>query len=392
MSMEKVHENLIKVTHYEEWGKLPNPFVFNDGTPLKNPEEWGKRREEIFTTAVELQYGTIPPSPEVLEISRLNYNANFPTGYRITAGTKQQTLSFVMRLFLPEGDGPFPLVVDGDLCFKGPFHQNFVKTFTDRGIGVVLFDRTELVPDPANSGIGRVGPLYEIYPDYTFGSIAAWAWGYSRCVDALEKCNFRDKIDFNYIAFTGHSRGGKTAMLAGVLDERAFIVNPNETNAGACSCYRSRMRAITEDGEEKESETLEMLVRRFPEWMGPDLKNYVGKEADLPFDEHFLKAMVAPRVLLVGEAASDIWTNPIGTWQTTLAAKEVFRFLGVEDRLLWYFRKGYHGHKIEDLEMLADTISYFRNETPLADGYFITPFNPVEKMFDWHCPVTEKEK
>ncbi|MGI6280069.1 MAG: hypothetical protein ACOYJS_05870, partial [Acutalibacteraceae bacterium] len=219
-----------------------------------------------------------------------------------------------------------------------------------------------------------------------------WAWGYSRCVDALEKCNFRDKIDFNYIAFTGHSRGGKTAMLAGVLDERAFIVNPNETNAGACSCYRSRMRAITEDGEEKESETLEMLVRRFPEWMGPDLKNYVGKEADLPFDEHFLKAMVAPRVLLVGEAASDIWTNPIGTWQTTLAAKEVFRFLGVEDRLLWYFRKGYHGHKIEDLEMLADTISYFRNETPLADGYFITPFNPVEKMFDWHCPVTEKEK
>ncbi|MGI6279902.1 MAG: alpha/beta hydrolase family protein, partial [Acutalibacteraceae bacterium] len=218
--MEKVHENLIKVTHYEEWGKLPNPFVFNDGTPLKNPEEWGKRREEIFTTAVELQYGTIPPSPEVLEISRLNYNANFPTGYRITAGTKQQTLSFVMRLFLPEGDGPFPLVVDGDLCFKGPFHQNFVKTFTDRGIGVVLFDRTELVPDPANSGIGRVGPLYEIYPDYTFGSIAAWAWGYSRCVDALEKCNFRDKIDFNYIAFTGHSRGGKTAMLAGVLDER----------------------------------------------------------------------------------------------------------------------------------------------------------------------------
>ena len=32
----------------------------------------------------------------------------------------------------------------------------------------------------------RKGQLYDAYPDYTFGAIGAWAWGYSRCVDALE--------------------------------------------------------------------------------------------------------------------------------------------------------------------------------------------------------------
>ena len=37
------------------------------------------------------------------------------------------------------------------------------------------------------------------------------------------------------VTFTGHSRGGKTAALAGVLDERAAIVNPNETCAGSCA-------------------------------------------------------------------------------------------------------------------------------------------------------------
>ena len=36
-------------------------------------------------------------------------------------------------------------------------------------------------------------------------------------------------------------------------------------------------------------------------------------------------------MLLDGEAASDIWGNPIGSWHTTMAAKEVFKFLGVKD-------------------------------------------------------------
>lgn len=53
------------------------------------------------------------------------------------------------------------------------------------------------------------------------------------------------------------------------------------------------------------------------------MKNYIGRENELPFDTHFLKALVAPRILFVSEAAGDIWANPIGSWMTTEAAKEV---------------------------------------------------------------------
>ena len=91
----------------------------------------------------------------------------------------------------------------------------------------------------------------------------------------LEKLDYIDK---SCIAFTGHSRGGKTAALAGALDERAVIVNPNETNAGSCSCYRIHMAAMV-DGVEKEM-TKELLAagaqyaRPAMEFLG-----YTGKPA-----------------------------------------------------------------------------------------------------------------
>ncbi|MBQ0105774.1 MAG: hypothetical protein KBT47_07045, partial [Armatimonadetes bacterium] len=111
----------------------------------------------------------------------------------------------------------------------------------------------------------------------------------------------------------------------------------------------------------------------------------------LPFDCHFLKAMVAPRILLIGEAASDMWTNIPGTWQTSRAAKEVFKFLGCEDNLKWYFRKGFHSHSPEDAAMLANLINSTLGKEELFPYYYRTPFAPYEKIWDWTVPEkTEK--
>ena len=60
-------ENLITVTKYEVLSLLPDPFLFDTGKRVKTKEDWDKRREEIYKYAVELQYGTIPPFPEVLK-------------------------------------------------------------------------------------------------------------------------------------------------------------------------------------------------------------------------------------------------------------------------------------------------------------------------------------
>jgi hypothetical protein len=228
------------------------------------------------------------------------------------------------------------------------------------------------------------GQLKKAYPSYTFGAIGAWAWGYSRCVDALEILGIVDKT---CITFTGLSRGAKAAMLAGVLDERATIVNPEATCAGSCSCYRIHMKALTEDGRELRSETLKDIINAFPDWFGPGMKAYEDDENSLPFDSHFLKALVAPRVFFDSQAESDIWSGPVNTYQTSIAALEVWKMYGKPENVLWYWRSGGHAHTPEDFDMLIEVINRERLGAPLQSEKFMNlPFDPPEPIFDWKAP------
>lgn len=382
-----INEDFIKVTKYDVLGELPNPFVFNNGDKVLNISDWKKRKKEIYDLAVTFQYGNIPPEPEILEIE-YTYALLNRVSVRIITGTKEKPISFKMELFLPAKEGKFPVIIDGDMCFKYPFESDFVNTIINNDIALALFNRTDLAPDVYEDPDKNKGQVLETYRDLHIKPISAWAWGYSRCVDALLKM---DVIDENCIVFTGHSRGGKTAMLAGALDERAAVVNPNDTCAGACSCYRVHMEAITENGTTMRSETLADMNEVFPHWLGEEMHKYSDRENELPFDSHFLKAMVAPRILFVSEAASDIWANPIGSWQTTMGAKEVYKLYNKEDNLFWYFRPGYHYHKIEDIEMLINIIKNKTQKTPLSDKFFVTPFKKPELIFNWRCPQREEQ-
>lgn len=376
-------EEIIKAVKYEVLGKLPNPFIFDDGTEVKSVEDWEKRRKEIYKTAVELQYGPQPPKPEYLEYEYLTECEKDVDCIKIYAGTKEKQLSFVMNIYKPKNyESKYPVIISGDGCWKSYIAPEYIDTMLDNGIGFVLFNRLELAHDIRNEGRHQ-GALFKIYPDIDFGAISAWAWGYSRCVDVLEQLPF---VDTSCIAFTGHSRGAKTAMLAGVLDERAAIVNPNETNCGSCACYRIHMTQICEDGVERRSETLGDLGKNYPFWIGSGMQEYKENEAALPFDAHYLKALVAPRKLCVWEAASDAWTNTIGSWQTTMAANEVFKLYGKEENLVWYYRTGGHKHTPLDIEQLVKVIKYHMNGEPLDDTFYKTPFKKPELIFDWKCP------
>ncbi len=379
-----VHPGLLHVTKYEVLGELPALLTFADGTPV-TPDGWERRRAELYESAVELQYGGMPPAPEFVEVEQLNFNARMAT-YHVHTGTRARPITFTMTVMLPpEGTTPtgrtFPCILDGDMCFPFHFDREFLNPALKEGIAWVFFNRTELAHDMGR----RKGQIYDTYPDGRFGATAAWAWGYSRCVDALEIiCSWRTPplLDLSLIAFTGHSRGGKTAMLAGAVDTRAAVVNPNETCAGACGCYRIHMEGYCDGFPAGRSETLRDLWNNFAFWMGPKMGDYADREADLPFDAHFLKAMVAPRVLFVSEAAGDIWANPVGSLMTTQAAGEAYRMLGVPDRLYWYFREGTHGHTPLDVAMLVNVMKRLKDPaTPLREEFFKAPCTPPAPIF-----------
>ena len=61
--MGDIHENLIPIVDYQVLGKLPDLFTMEDGTPVTDQASWERRRKELYKTAVEPQYGTIPPDP-----------------------------------------------------------------------------------------------------------------------------------------------------------------------------------------------------------------------------------------------------------------------------------------------------------------------------------------
>ena len=355
---------------------LPNPFQFADGTAVLSADQWQRRRLELRELIVATEYGGLPPAPahtrgELLHSTGLRA---MPGGqflsYRVATGP-ERPFAFYLQLFVPAGDGPFPVVLTGDACWR--YATEVVAGVLGRGCILAQFNRVEIAPDAGDSG--RISGLYPLYPELRFGALAAWAWGYHRCVDVLAGLAC---VDAARIALAGHSRGGKTVLLAGATDERIALTCANNSGAGGAGCYRWQGPA---------SEKLADLVRGFPYWFGPELQNFAGRETALPFDQHFLKALVAPRALLTTEALGDLWANPSGTWQTHQAAREVYRFLGTPDRLGIWFREGGHEHGLADWNVFLDFLEWQLCGKARRTDFGRNPFPDLPQAFSWSAPA-----
>lgn len=345
---------------------LPNLLRFDDGAPVAAPADWPARRSQLLDAIIPLEYGGLPPAPvrtwaEELHVATLRRLASVRyiscrVNVEIDAG---QPFGFMLYLHVPPGDGPFPVILTGDACWRYVSDEVAAEVLR-RGYMLAQFNRVELAADVP--GGDRSTGLYPLYPAAEFGALAAWAWGYHRCVDVLAA---RADVDAARIAVVGHSRGGKTSLLAGATDERIALTSANDSGAGGAGCYRV---------QGPDSETLADLILRFEYWFGPRLRDYVGREAELPFDQHFLKAAVAPRLLLTTEALGDLWANPTGTWETHAAARAAYRWLGVEERAGIRYRPGGHEHGLADWQALLDFADWhWRGATP-ARPFDLNPF------------------
>ena len=364
--------------------KLPNPFIMDNNKAVSTTEEWLLRRGEIKKSLIDICYGGTPPPPDFTEGKLLHASGNGGLEtYLITTGFKDRKISFELRLYapIPEKGKVYPVVLDGDGCWP-TMSEKVIDTFIRRKIIIAQFNRCSLVRDVDDINEVLNSPLYHLFPGSDFGSLSGWAWGFSRCIDVLEKLPFTDKGN---IAITGHSRGGKAVMLAGAVDERPLVINPNCSGAGGCGCWRYRAGDNNRNSGER-SEVLSDLLRAFPNWLGKKMKDYQDRESLLPFDQHYLKALAAPRYFLQTDAAADIWANPQGSYGTLLAAREVYRFLGAEDHLLCNFREGLHDHTPEDFEILADLIECIRNGLAPAKNLQRDFYPEMREIFDWQSP------
>jgi len=186
-------------------------------------------------------------------------------------------------------------------------------------------------------------------------------------------------IDVEQSVITGHSRTGKAALLAGALDERFAMVVPNGSGCGGAGAFRDAEAGV---------ETLELITLkgRWKSWFNSNFGAF-GKSVDrLPFDQHFMRALIAPRVLLSTDGLDDQWANPRGTQKAWMAAQPVFDFLGVPERNLCHFREGGHDQREEDLEVLLDVADWrFRNQSMTID-FSLRPDPDMKRDWNWRVP------
>lgn len=338
---------------------LPDPFAWPDGRRVATAADWPARAAAWTQAIVTTAHGGLPAPPRSVRLETLceSRARQLPGAPRLQVHrVDADGVAFVLRVLLPDASGPVPAIAYGDGCW---WHLTdaAAAAVVGRGVALAWFDRTELATDPPPGTLGeRRSGVYAREPGAAFGAIAAWAWGFHRCVDLLEQL---PEVDAARVAVTGFSRGAKAALLAAATDPRIALAHDHAGGAGAAGPFR-----VLGAG----AETLS-IARAFPAWFGPELTDYVGREAALPFDQHVLLAAIAPRPLLLTYARDDRWANPSGVAASARAARAVYRLLGHEDALALSIRPGGHEHGLEDWRALLDFVAWrWQGGPPPATG------------------------
>lgn len=305
----------------EDLKKRNLPELFPDG----DRKEWSKRRRELIDLLEREVYGKTPEfSGKLYSFIESRSESGFggtaiKEWIRLSFETPAGMYSFPFQLVVPKTGGKKPVFVH--LAFQQKTLMPLVsdelneymplEEVLDNGYIVAnLFYENVTSDTPERNGLACA------YPETaeSWGKIGMWAFAASRIMDYLFT---RPEVDSKRIAVTGWSRLGKTALWCGAQDGRFSAVISTESGCGGAAIQRG-----------KEGERVSDITRRFPYWFGKKYQSFGGHESEAPFDQHFLLACVAPRVLLIGSAQEDQWADPKSEFLSAVAASEVYRKIG----------------------------------------------------------------
>lgn len=278
-----------------------------------------KTKEEMLEILLEEEYGHLPPKPEQLtfedagkihkSIAAGKASCNKIIAHCVVGG---KPFDFPFAAVLPTDGKKHPFFVHINFSDQIPDRYQPTEELVDNGFAVLTVCYKDVTSDDGDMTNGLAGVLFEDGkrgPNDP-GKIAMWAWAAQRLMDYAETV---DCLDLSCAIVCGHSRLGKTALLTGAADTRFAFTYSN--NSGCSGAALSRGKA---------GETVGKIVNRFPYWFCENYYKYADREAEMPFDQHYLLASVAPRYLCVGSATGDAWADPFNEYLCCVAAKSAW--------------------------------------------------------------------
>ncbi len=364
-----------------------------NGDAVASVERWERARAPVLRDALETYvYGAMPDSHALEVTSRRVLDERAFGGrarlyeYVLQADVRfgdetRKTRPFAMNLVAPRDNPDAPVILMQTFCPRwnaiphpaiprpddardcGDGFLSGVMTYVfgryiatppleeilDRGYAVAAVYPSEFAPDNGEAGLATLNQLAAGVDDEKrrWGAIAAWGWGYSLMIDALER--EPDLSTSAYVAY-GHSRYGKSALVAAAFDPRVSAVVSHQSGAGGASLNRG-----------KKGESVKSITRSYPHWFAPRYAEFAGREEAMPVDQHHLLALIAPRPVLLGNARRDVWSDPNGAFRAAMGADPVYRLYGAggleqarldewrpHAPLAFWLRPGTHGVVEED--------------------------------------------
>ena len=342
-----------------ELKKRKLPDLVNEKT---GKAEWEGRRREIKRILEGFLLGNMPFLEyesvfQMTEKERDAYGGRAELYHMLATVTVYgNPVSFPFQVVLPKGreaKGTFLY-----LGFTPTIGDGVGECVLEHGYGIVhVFyqDMAADYPDHFQSGLGRLGARN---PHQSAGKIAIWAFGLCRVMDYLEQSRL---VDIGRVAVMGHSRLGKTALAAGAFDERFSLTAALQSGAGGIAVFRG-----------KKGEQLRDLHREYSrEWLCPRAYEYMDDIDALPFDQHFLAALIAPRNLYIGSALRDSWADPLSEYLSCVAVTKAYQRLAHQGLI----------RKEEMEEVLFRPVEQMEEES----GRWGIAGESMEGKIGWHC-------
>jgi dienelactone hydrolase len=301
----------------DDLGNYRSPLKFDEGTPVRTPEDWRKRRDELL----KYWHGVMGEWPALIEKPKVEFGVKEQregvTLQRIKIETAPGRIVDDAFLLVPEGKGPFPAVV-----------VVFYEANTAVGLGKAqLRDFAVQLAKRGFVALSLGGDPNTYYPTKEtcrIQPLSFHAYEAANCWNALANMA---NVDSKRIGVVGHSYGGKWSMFAGCLYEKFACVATSDPGIvfdekrGNVNYWEPWYLGF--DPLLKEQRARGIPNEKSPR-TGP-YKKLVAEGRDL----HELHALTAPRPFFVSGGSED----PAERWKALNHTVAVNKLLGFENRV-----------------------------------------------------------